>query len=197
MKLIDSKTYLNLAKSFAGECQARTRYAFMAYGAQQEGYMAMKDVIDKVITQEFNHARMFYTNIQKASDKPIVNIDITSGYPFREKWNLLDNLKFASEDESTECERIYPEYANIAREEGFTEIADLFDNIAKIENCHKMLFKDLYTQMKAGKLYKKSKPVKWKCTGCGHEHTAKEAWEICPVCHAKQGMVMLILADNA
>lgn len=195
MKLLDSQTYLNLAKAFAGECQARVRYEFIEYGARKEGYNQLAEVIDKIVYNEFNHARMFYTKIQEASDNQIDNIDISAGYPFKEKWNLLDNLKIAMEDEKAEVE-LYPQFAETAREEGFKEIATLFDNIAGIENCHMMLFKELYTQLKDGTMYKKSKPVKWKCGDCGYEATSKQAFSTCPVCGEKQGDVLLILKDE-
>ncbi len=197
MKLIESKTYLNLAKSYAGECQAQVRYKFIEYGARKEGYTALSDLIDKIVYQEFNHARMFYTFIQQASDKTIENIDIASGYPFKEKWNLLDNLKLAAEDEAIEAERIYPEYERIAREEGFPEIAALYKNLVQIETCHKMFFEQMYEQLKNGTMYKKTKKVKWKCGGCGYEEEAKEAFEICPVCKAKQGVALIKLQDEA
>ena len=195
MKLIESQTYQNLAKAYAGECQARVRYEFIEYGARKEGYACLAEVIDKIVYNEFNHARMFYTKIQDASDKLIKNIDISAGYPFKQKWTLLDNLKLAADDEEAET-ILYPEFAKTAKEEGFKEVALLFENIAQIENCHKMLFTDLYTQLKNGTLYKKSKAVKWKCSACGYEKTAKQAFEICPVCQAKQGYVNLILSDN-
>lgn len=197
MNLIDSKTYVNLAKSYAGECQAQVRYKFIEYGARNEGYTDLSNLIDDIVYQEFNHARMFYTHLQKASTKPITNVDIASGYPFKEKWNLLDNLKFAAEDEANEAEKIYPEYEKTAREEGFTEIADLYKNIIQIENCHKMFFTDIYNQMKSGTLYSKPQKVKWKCGGCGYEEVNKKAFEVCPVCLAKQGAVLLKIQDNA
>lgn len=196
MELIKSKTFANLARAYAGECQARTRYEFIEYGARNEGYVAMADLIDKVVYNEFNHARMFYSFIQTASDKTIENVEVCAGYPFKEKWNLLDNLKFASEDENNEATKIYPEFAKVAKEEGFTDIANLFTNITQVENCHKMLFEQLYTQMKNGTLYKKDKPVKWKCSSCGYEHTAKEAFKVCPICQAKQGSAMLKIEDE-
>ena len=197
MNLIDSKTYVNLAKSYAGECQAQVRYKFIEYGARNEGYTALSNLIDDIVYQEFNHARMFYTHLQKASTKPITNVDIASGYPFKEKWNLLDNLKFAAEDEANEAETIYPEYEKTAREEGFTEIADLYKNIIQIENCHKMFFTEIYNQMKSGTLYSKPQKVKWKCGGCGYEEVNKKACEVCTVCLAKQGAVLLKIQDNA
>lgn len=196
MKLKNSKTYLNLAKAYAGECQARTRYEFIEYGARKEGYKAMAELIDGVVYQEFTHARMLYTFIQTADEGIIDNIDIASGYPFKEKWNLLENLKLAAEDEQFEAEKIYPEYASIAREEGFKNIAGLFDNLAKIETCHKLLFTELYNQMKNGTLYKKDKVVKWKCPACGYEEELKECFTQCPVCQEKQGSVLLKICDG-
>ena len=193
MKLKDSKTYHNLAKAFAGETMARTRYEFIEYGARQQGYKAVAELIDTIAYQEFNHARMMYTFLQTADKGLIDNVDISSGYPFREKWDLVENLRLAAQDEANEAELIYPEYAKIAEKEGFTDVAGLFRNLIQVETCHKMMFTQLYEQMKNGTLYKKDKPVKWKCAECGYEATAKEAFADCPICHAKQGSVMLIL----
>lgn len=196
MKLLNSKTYYNLAKSYAGECQAHVRYKFIEYGARKEGYTALAEMIDKVVYNEFNHARMFYTYLQKASDKPIENIEICAGYPFKEKWDLAENLRFASEDERKENEEIYAEFERVAREEGFLDIAELYKNIRQVENCHSMLFDDLYNQFTTGTLYKKAEPTKWKCGACGYEHVAKEAFKICPICEAKQGVVLLKINDG-
>lgn len=195
MKLKDSKTYANLAKSYAGECQARTRYEFIEYGARMNGYKYLAELVDKVVYNEFNHARMFYTFIQQSEEKQIENIDIASGYPFKEKWDLLENLRLASEDERNEATLIYPEYAKTAREEGFPEIAKLYEDIIQVETCHRKLFAQLYDQMKNGTMYKKKEKVKWKCADCGYEATAKEAWQECPLCKAKQGAVMIQIED--
>ncbi len=195
MKLIESKTYLNLAKAFAGECQASTRYRFIEYGARTEGYIAMADLINKIVCNEFNHARMLYTFIQTATDDTIANIDISTGYPFKEKWNLLDNLKLASEDEEKEQTMIYPEYEKTARKEGFNDIAGLFSNLIRVEDCHKKLFLDLYNQLKTKTLYKKETAIKWKCASCGYEAVSKQAWTQCPLCQAAQGEVLIQISD--
>lgn len=195
MKLKDSKTYVNLAKSYAGECQARTRYEFIVYGARMNGYKYLAELVEKVVYNEFNHARMFYTFIQQSEEKQVENIDIASGYPFKEKWDLQANLRLAAEDEMDEATRIYPEYAKTAREEGFTEIAKLYEDIIQVETCHQKLFSQLYEQMKSGTMYKKKEKVKWKCADCGYEATAKEAWQECPLCKAKQGSVMIQIED--
>ena len=159
MKLKDSKTYLNLARSYAGECQARTRYEFIEYGARMQGYKQLAELVDKVVFNEFNHARMFYTFIQQSEEKQVENIDVAAGYPFKEKWDLIENLRIAAEDELDEAERIYPEFAATAREEGFPEIAALYDNIIQVETCHQKLFSELYRQMKNGTIYKKKEIV--------------------------------------
>ena len=196
MQLIESKTYLNLARSYAGECQAQVRYKFIEYGARKEGYACLAEMIDKIVYNEFNHARMFYTYLQKATTKTIENIDVCAGYPFKERWDLMENLKLAAEDEREEFEKIYPAFKQTALDEGFEDIAKLYDMIIQVESCHFKTFTDLYNQMKNGTLYKKPTVVKWKCSGCGYEATSKEAWEVCPLCYAKQGFVMLKLNDG-
>ena len=190
MKLKDSQTYLNLASAYAGECQARTRYEFIEYGARNEGYKCLAELIDSIVYNEFNHARMFYTKIQDASDETIKNIEICRGYPFKEKWDLLENLKLASEDEKNEI-KLYTEFSEVAKEEGFLEIAELFKNISAIEDCHNKRFTEIYNQLKNGTIYKRTKPIKWKCSGCGYEHVSTEAPKTCPVCQEKQGAFML------
>ena len=192
MKLKDSRTYENLARSYAAECQARTRYEFIEYGARFNGYKNIADIIDEIVFQEFNHARMFYTFIQDGEDEQIDNIDIVGSFPFREKWDLQENLRLAAEDEDNEI-KAYVEFANVAREEGFEEIAKLFEQIMEVESYHKMIFLELYTQFKGGTLYKKNKDVAWICADCGYMEFGKEAWDECPLCKAKRGSVKLIL----
>lgn len=193
MKLQSSQSYLNLAKAFAAETQARTRYEFVEYGMRYNGYKTMAEIVDSIAYQEFNHARMFYTFLQKASDKPIKNIDISGGFPFKEKWDILDNLKFAADDERVEAYEIYLPAAEVARQEGFEDIAQLFDLTAKVEMQHEAIFRELYDRMKNGTLYKMDSEVTWMCSGCGHMATGKEAWDTCPLCGAKQGTVCLKL----
>ena len=110
---------------------------------------------------------------------------------------MLENFRLAAEDERHEAEKIYPEFARIAEEEGFKEIEKLFLMIADVEKCHSMLFQQLHEQMKDGTMYKKKSAVKWKCAGCGYEATSKKAWDECPLCKAKQGFVMLHIQDGS
>ncbi len=192
MKLKESQTYLNLARAYAGECQARTRYEFIEYGARYNGYKNIADIIDEIIYQEFNHARMFYTFIQKSEEKQIDNIEVSAGFPFREKWDLQENLRLASLDEEKES-GIYDEFAKTAETEGFPEIAQLFLDVKAVEEYHRQIFLELYTQMKDKTLYKKDNPVTWICADCGYMATSEEAWDECPLCKAKQGSIKLIL----
>ena len=196
MKLIESKTYKNLAKSYAGECQAHIRYKFIEYGARMNDYKNIASLIDDIVYNEFNHARMFYTFLQDASKDTIDNIDISSGYPFKEKWDLMENLKLAAEDELNEATKIYPKYRDIAKEEGFDEIAKLYDDIIQVETCHYKLLTKLYEQMRDGTLYKKDYEIKWKCADCGYEATGKEPWDKCPLCKATRGSILIPIEDG-
>jgi len=196
MELVKSKTYFNLAKAFAGECMARARYEYLEYGARQQGYKALAAEIDKLAYNEFNHARMFYSFIQSATGKTINNIDISSGYPFREKWDLVENLRLAAMDEEDEGYSIYPSFAKTARDEGFDDIAGLFDNVAKVEQRHHRILTDLYRQFKDDTQYCKEKSVVWECPSCGYQAEGKEAFETCPLCQEKQGSVKLILNEQ-
>lgn len=196
MELEKSKTILNLAKAFAGECMARARYEYIEYGARQQGYTALAEVVDKIAYNEFNHSRMFYSFIQSAGNRTIDNIDVQSGYPFREKWDLTENLRLAAEDELDEAEKVYPLYAETARKEGFSDVAGLFENIIEVEKQHAKTFQKLHEAMKNGTLYNKKSAVSWTCGGCSYSETGKKAFETCPLCQAKQGVVCLQPEDT-
>ena len=185
MELKDSQTYINLARAYTAECAARTRYEFCEYGFRFNGYEAIATLIDKIAYQEFNHARVLYMKIQDSELKQVENIDICAGYPFKEKWDLLDNLKLLSEDEIDEA-KVYEEFEKVALKEGFEEIANLFSMIRDVEIRHSKVFEELYKQMKDKTLYKKAKKVAWICPACGYVSFDKEAWEECPLCGAKQ-----------
>ena len=188
MKLQDSKTYQNLARAYVGETQAYVRYKFIEYGARNQGYNALAEVVDKIVYNEFNHARLLYTLIQQSSKEQIDNIDITAGYPFKEKWDLTDNFKLAAEDHETEI-KMYKSFEKTARSEGFANIANTFKMLADVEKQHKKTFEDLHNQLKNDTLYKKEKSTTWRCSGCGYESSSKEAWKECPLCKAAQGFV--------
>ncbi len=195
MKLKDSQTFLNLARAYAGECQARTRYEFVEYGFRYNGYEAIAQTIDKIAYQEFNHARMLYTFIQDAELNQIDNIDVCAGFPFKEKWEMADNLKLLAQDEEDEAE-VYAEFIETAKAEGFSEIATLFENIMNVEIMHAKVFTEIYNQFSKGTMYKKKCETIWYCPACGHFEVGKQAWEKCPLCEAEQGVCNLVMPEG-
>lgn len=193
MDLKNSKTFQNLVNAYAGESQAHVRYQFLSYAAKQQKLFQVEEAIKEITKNEFHHARMFYTAIQSADSSVLANLQVCGDYPFKEKWDFLQNFTFAVENETEEHSKIYPGFAQIAREEGLDNIADLFELVAKVENCHSMQLKQLHEQISSGSLYKRQTAVKWKCSQCGHEDTLTQAWEVCPLCKQPQGYVMLNL----
>ena len=195
MQFKDSKTYTNLARSFAGESQAGMRYQLIAKLATAEGYAVLADTIRTIAKNETYHAKSFFnTLLQKAGS--CENIDLNAGYPFH-FGTLEENLAFAANDERAEFEEVYPAFAKEAREEGFGEIADLYERVAGVEKEHNIVFTYLRDALRDGFLYKREKPTLWICSECGYRATTKEAWKTCPLCSAKQGYVEIPLPfDN-
>ena len=186
-----SKTLTNLARSFAGESQAGLRYQMIAEMCMQQGYKTLADELKTIAKNEVKHAKNYY-DLLTGLNGTAKNIEITAGYPF-EKLTIEDGLKFSIFAEHEEAERIYPEFAKIAREEGFEEIAKKFELTAKVERKHELTFKFLYENFKNGTLFQNEEPTFWECTECGHVEARKEAWNLCPLCNASQGFVKLKL----
>ena len=190
MELRKSQTYVNLKKAFIAECCARTRYEFVEYGERFKGYEGLAKIVDELAYQEFNHARMLYTEIEKASNGVIDNEEVCVSLPFRQKWDMLENLKFSSEDEGDEAV-FYEQASKTAEEEGFKDIAKLFSMIKTVELKHKKIFIYLYEKLKNGELYKSDTQKRWACPACGYEATGEEAFDVCPLCKAKMETVRI------
>jgi len=191
MQFDDTKTYLNLARSFAGESQAGMRYQLIAREATAQGYISLAEEIKTLAKNETVHARRFFEELTKRGKK-LDNIVIDAGYPYH-GGDICKSLKFAADDERDEHERIYPEFARCAKEEGFDDIAALFTMVANVEKRHEQIFCYLYKAFESGTLYKNDSPILYVCTECGHMHTLKEAWTVCPLCKSSQGFVALNL----
>ena len=191
MQFKDSKTYKNLARSFAGESQAGMRYQLIAKQATAEEYIVLADTIRTIAKNETYHAKSFYDLlVLKAGNSD--NISLDAGYPFR-FGTLTENLAFAALDERSEHEEVYPAFAREAREEGCEEAAALFERVASVEKEHEIVFSYLRDALKEGTLYKRDKPTLWICSECGYRAATKEAWKVCPLCKAKQGLVEIPL----
>ena len=191
MNFDETKTYVNLARSFAGESQAGMRYQLIAREATAQGYIALADEIKVLAKNETVHARRFFEELTKRGQQ-LDNIVIDAGFPYH-TGNLVEMLRLAAIDEKEEHERLYPEFAKIAKEEGFAPIAALFELVGNVEKHHEQIFRYLHEAMESGNLYKNESPILYVCKECGHKHTLKEAWTICPLCHSSQGFVALNL----
>jgi len=190
-----SKTRLNLARAFAGECQDGAKYQFLAKQALNEGYYHLQMLLKTHAKNEMAHAKRFYDLIIEngGSQK---NIDISGGYSFTQG-DLLTAIEDTMAVEDSQSMVVYPEFEKIAEEEGYPEIAKAFALAGTVENCHKLLLKQVYDKLKNGKLYKSTDPVKWKCSNCGFEHTEKVCWEECPSCLMEQGYAEIQIDMNS
>ena len=191
MEFEKTQTYLNLARSFAGECQAGMRYQMIAKLAMKEKMKTLADAIRTIAKNETLHATQFFNKmIEKTGSRD--NVCFDAGYPFH-AGTLVEGLKFASMDERSESESIYPEFSLIAKKEGFEDIAALYKMVAEVEKQHEIIFKYLREAVQNDTLYKSESPILWICSECGYMHVATEAWKICPLCKAEQGYVDLHL----
>lgn len=191
MQFVKTETYLNLARSFAGECQAGMRYQMIAKLAMKEGHQTLANAVKTIAKNETVHATQFFNKIiEKTGSKENVMID--AGYPFH-IGTLAESLKFSANDEKNETEDIYPAFSLKAKEEGFEDVAALFKMVAEVEAHHKVVFQYLHDGVRNGTLYKSDKPILWICSECGYMHVATEAWKVCPLCKAEQGYVDLHL----
>lgn len=192
MEFQNSQTFINLARSFAGESQAGMRYQLIAKQATAEGYAVLADNIRTIAKNETYHAKTFFNTILQNAGS-IDNVDSqNAGYPFH-FGTLEENLKFAAEDERAEFEEIYAAFANVAKEEGFPDVAAIYNMVVGVEKEHNIIFKYLHEAFKTNTLYKSEKPTLWICSECGYRVTSKEAWHICPLCKASQGYVEIHL----
>lgn len=185
-KLKGTKTMENLAKAFAGECQAGARYRFAAEKAETDGYYAVAERLKLLSKNEMAHAKVFFDYITNNGSEKTDNIDISGGYPY--KCGLLpDELSYSAENEKEESEKIYPLAAKTAKGEGFDSIATSFALIARVENNHRRQLSEIAELLKAERLYKSDKPSKWVCSNCGHSDTLTAAWAVCPLCRYPAG----------
>ena len=180
-----SKTAENLMKSFAGECQARTRYTYYSSIAKKEGYVQIANIFMETAEQEKEHAKRFFKFLKDELNGEA--IEITAGYPVALYNETLKNLEAAAAGEHEEWSTDYPEFARIAREEGFLDVAVAFERIAEVEKRYEMRYRKLLENIKNDTIFKKEQTVLWKCNNCGYIYEGEEAPEVCPACLHPQG----------
>ena len=182
------QTVLNLARSFAGESQARTRYTVYAQVARKEGYEWIARVFEETAANEAVHAEEFLEHLQKLGGCA-PNIDLAAGYPFQ-LGTTAENLQFAANGELEEHDQAYPGFAEMARREGFDDAARLWMQIARIEGVHHNTFSQLKQQLATGTIHKKEKAIVWQCANCGYTYEGPNACDPCPVCKKGAGWQM-------
>lgn len=176
-KLKGTKTEKNLLKAFAGESQARNRYSYFASVAKKEGYEQISAIFTETADNEKEHAKRFFKFLE--SGEPL---EITAMYPAGIIGTTVENLKAAAAGENEEWTELYPEFAKIAKEEGFDEISVCFTMIAKVEKEHEERYKKLAENIEKAMVFKKNENVRWKCRNCGFVTESSSAPEKCPAC---------------
>ncbi|MCM2324440.1 MAG: rubrerythrin family protein [Oligoflexia bacterium] len=171
-----TQTEKNLLKAFAGESQARMRYDYFAKQAKKEGLEQIAAIFEETSLNEKEHAKRFFKFL---SGGPV---EITATFPAGTIGNTMENLKASASGENEEWTELYPEFARIAEEEGFKEIATAFRLIAKAEKAHEERYKALYELLESGKFFEREGKVTWKCRNCGYLHEGPKAPQTCPAC---------------
>jgi rubrerythrin len=178
-----TRTEQNLLKAFAGESQARNRYEFFASQAKKEGYEQIAAIFMQTAQQEKAHAKRFFRFLEGGV------AEITATYPTGMIGTTKENLKAAAEGENEEWTKLYPMFAETAREEGFPEVATAFKLIAKIETEHERRYLKLLQNISEDLVFMKKGKVWWQCTVCGYVYESEKAMETCPAClHPKAFM---------
>ena len=167
MELKGSRTEKNLMTAFAGESQARNKYTYFAQKAREEGYEQIAALFEETALNEMAHARLWF--------EALGGVGTTA-----------ENLKAAAEGENYEYTEMYKEFAEVAKEEGFTRLAYLFNAVGAIEKAHEERYLKLLENVEFNKVFEKSEEKMWKCRVCGHLVLGKKALAKCPVCGAEQ-----------
>ena len=165
MELKGSKTEANLLAAFAGESQARNKYTYYASKAKKEGYEQIAEIFEETANNEKEHAKLWFKQLH-GGDVP----------------STIDNLKDAAAGENYEWTEMYKEFAETAKSEGFTEIANLFEKVGEIEKHHEERYMKLVNNIENNLVFERGEEKVWICRNCGHIYVGKKALKVCPVC---------------
>jgi len=171
-----TKTEKNLLAAFAGESQARNRYNYFGSQAQKEGYQQIMGFFLETAANEKEHAERLFKFLEGGE------LEIKAAFPAGVIGDSKENLKAAAAGENYEYSKMYPEFADVAEEEGFQEIASVFKAIAVAETQHEKRYLNLLENIEKGRVFKRESVVRWKCRNCGYIHEGTEAPEECPAC---------------
>jgi rubrerythrin len=188
-KLIGSKTEKNLLTAFAGESQARNRYNYFASKAKKEGFEQISGIFAETADNEKEHAKRFFKFLEGGE------VEVNASFPAGVIGSTIENLKAAAAGENYEHTKMYPEFADIAEQEGFKDIAKVFRNVAVAEKQHEKRYLALAKNIETKRVFKREADTKWRCRNCGYIHEGKEPPDKCPACAHPQAYFEL-LAEN-
>lgn len=171
-----SQTEKNLLKTFAGESQARMRYTYFASQAKKDGYVQISRIFEETADQEKEHAKRMFKFLEGGM------LEITASYPAGRIGTTEENLQEAAEGENEEWTQLYPEFAKVARSEGFEQVARMYEAIVVAERQHEKRYLDLLKNIRDGQVFKKQDKIVWRCLNCGYLHEGTEAPSVCPAC---------------
>ena len=181
-----TQTEKNLLAAFAGESQARNRYTYFASQAKKEGYVQISQILEETANQEKEHAKRFFKFLQGGE------VEIQAAFPAGVIGSTADNLKAAAEGENYEWTDMYPSFAAKAREEGFSEVAAVFDAVSVAEKQHEKRYNDLRANIEGQRVFKREEPVTWRCLNCGYLFEGTEPPQKCPACAHPQSYFELL-----
>jgi len=186
MELKGSVTEQNILTAFAGESQARNRYTYFASQAKKEGYRQISEIFEETANQEREHAKRLFKLL------PGGDAQIVASFPAGSIGSTAENLKAAAGGENHEWTNMYPSFAAAARNEGFHEIAAIFEAIAVAEKQHEKRYLRLAENIASGSVFRRNSPATWRCLNCGYLHEGPEAPGICPACNHPQAHFELL-----
>ncbi len=172
MTLEDSKTYKNLMTAFTGEVQAYAKYSYFAEKAKKEGYEQIAEIFTYTADNELEHAKLWFKHLGLLQD-------------------TLHNLQTAASGENFEWSKMYKEFAQTAKEEGFIQLERLFSGVADIEKHHEERYNKLIENVKNNEVFKRIDEEAWQCRNCGHIYYGKNAPEVCPICAKLQSFFQI------
>jgi len=180
MELKGSTTEKNILTAFAGESQARNRYTYFASKAKKEGFRQISEIFEETANQEKEHAKRLFKLL------PGGDAEVMAAFPAGVIGSTVENLMAAAAGENHEWTDMYPSFASTARDEGFHEIAAIFEAIAVAEKQHEKRYRKLASNIENGTVFKRGGKTTWRCMNCGYVHEGDEAPGICPACNHPQ-----------
>ncbi|MEJ2520830.1 MAG: ferritin family protein [Desulfuromonadales bacterium] len=185
MALKGTQTEKNILTAFAGESQARNRYTYFSAQAKKEGYVQIAKIFEETANHEKEHAKRLFKLLEGGE------VEISAAFPAGVIGSTIENLAEAAGGENYEHTTMYPEFAAVAREEGFGQIADIFESIAVAEQYHEERYLKLRDNIKNNRVFKRQQQVTWRCQNCVYLHVGTASPDPCPACNHPQAHIEL------